>query len=46
MGLSEGCLLVQDIRKDHALTYNDVKLPQGRMCDRLRAEQDAYFAKH
>jgi predicted homoserine dehydrogenase-like protein len=46
MGLSEGCRLVQDIRKDQALTYNDVKLPQGRLCDRLRAEQDAYFAKH
>ena len=46
MGLSEGCRLVQDIPKDQALTYSDVKLPHGRLCDKLRAEQDAYFAKH
>jgi len=44
MGLSEDCLLIRDIPKDRALTYTDVKVPEGRVCDRLRAEQRAYFA--
>ncbi|MGL6339930.1 MAG: NAD(P)H-dependent oxidoreductase [Waterburya sp.] len=43
MGLAEGCRLKRDIAKDAVLTYEDVELPQGRLCDRLRAEQDAYF---
>jgi len=25
------------------LTYDDVELPEGRLCDKLRAEQNAYF---
>ncbi|BAZ41166.1 putative NAD(P)-dependent oxidoreductase [Calothrix sp. NIES-4101] len=44
MGLAEGCRLKRDIPKDQVLTYDDVELPQGRLCDKLRAEQDAYFA--
>jgi predicted homoserine dehydrogenase-like protein len=44
MGLSEGCSLRKDIPKDQAITYNDVELPGGRLCDKLRAEQGAYFA--
>ncbi len=43
MGLAEGCRLKRDIAKDSVLTYEDVELPSGRLCDRLRAEQDAYF---
>lgn len=43
MGLAEGCRLKRDIAKDSVLTYDDVELPSGRLCDRLRAEQDAYF---
>jgi predicted homoserine dehydrogenase-like protein len=27
------------------LTYDDVELPAGRLCDRLRAEQCAYFSR-
>lgn len=46
MGLSEGCRLQRDIRKDQVVTYADVELPEGRLCDRLRAEQTAYFAQH
>ena len=42
MGLSEGCRLKRDIAKDQVITYNDVELPKGRLCDRLRAEQDAH----
>lgn len=43
MGLAEGCRLKRDVAKDQVLTYDDVELPEGRLCDRLRAEQNAYF---
>ncbi|MBF2066714.1 MAG: Gfo/Idh/MocA family oxidoreductase [Calothrix sp. C42_A2020_038] len=45
MGLAEGCRLKRDVAKDQVLTYDDVELPSGRLCDKLRAEQDAYFAQ-
>jgi predicted homoserine dehydrogenase-like protein len=44
MSLSVGCRLKRDIRKDEAVSYTDVVLPTGRLCDRLRAEQTAHFA--
>lgn len=44
IGIAEGCKLKRDVAKDQILTYDDVELPQGRLCDQLRAEQDAYFA--
>jgi predicted homoserine dehydrogenase-like protein len=44
MGLSEGCTLNHDIAKDQALTIEDVTFPMGRLCDRLRDEQNKYFA--
>ncbi|MBD2515468.1 Gfo/Idh/MocA family oxidoreductase [Nostoc sp. FACHB-973] len=44
MGLAEGCRLKRDIAKDQVLTYDDVELPEGRLCDQLRAEQNSYFA--
>lgn len=44
MGLAEGCRLKRDVFKDQVLTYDDVEIPAGRLCDKLRAEQDAYFA--
>jgi predicted homoserine dehydrogenase-like protein len=44
MGLAEGCRLKRDIRRDEVISYDDVELPEGRLCDRLRAEQNAYFA--
>jgi predicted homoserine dehydrogenase-like protein len=40
MGLSEGCKLRRDVPKDHLVTYDDVDLPEGRLCDRLRREQE------
>jgi predicted homoserine dehydrogenase-like protein len=43
IGLAEGCQLKRDIPKDQVLTYADVKLPEGRLCDKLRSEQNAYF---
>jgi predicted homoserine dehydrogenase-like protein len=42
-GLVEGCRLVRDIAKDQVLTYDDVRLPVGRLSDRLRAEQYQRF---
>jgi predicted homoserine dehydrogenase-like protein len=44
MGLSEGCRLLRDTPKDQPITYADIELPQGRLCDQLRAQQDRYFA--
>jgi predicted homoserine dehydrogenase-like protein len=44
MGVAEGCRLRRDIPKDGVIGYQDVDLPQGRLCDRLRAEQAAHFA--
>jgi predicted homoserine dehydrogenase-like protein len=43
MGLAEGCTLTRDVPKDAVLTYADVELPAGRLCDRLRGEQAALF---
>lgn len=44
IGLSEGCRLIRNIPKDQAITYEDVDVPKGRLCDTLRAEQDRLFA--
>jgi predicted homoserine dehydrogenase-like protein len=44
VGLAEGCRLKRDIPKDEVLTYADVELPTGRLCDQLRTEQNEYFA--
>jgi predicted homoserine dehydrogenase-like protein len=44
MGLSEGCRLTCDVPQDYPLTYADVQVPAGRLCDTLRDEQAAYFA--
>jgi predicted homoserine dehydrogenase-like protein len=44
MGLAEGCRLKRDVRRDQTLTYDDVELPAGRLCDKLRAAQNAHFA--
>ena len=45
IGLAEGCRLKHDITKDTVMSYADVELPANRLCDRLRAEQDAVFSK-
>jgi predicted homoserine dehydrogenase-like protein len=41
--LSQDCRLKRDISKDTPITYADVDLPAGRLCDKLRAEQSARF---
>ena len=43
IGLAEGSRLLTDIPKDKVLTYQDVARPEGRLCDKLRAEQDQHF---
>ena len=42
-GLVEGCRLRRAVAKDQVLTYDDVELPEGRLADRLRAEQYLHF---
>jgi predicted homoserine dehydrogenase-like protein len=44
IGVAEGCILKNDVPKDACITYDDVELPPGRLCDRLRAEQEALFS--
>jgi predicted homoserine dehydrogenase-like protein len=44
LGVAEGCRLKRPIAKDQVLTYGDVEIPAGRLVDRLRAEQERYFA--
>ena len=39
IGLSEGCVLVRDIKKDEAITFADIKLPENRLSDKLWNEQ-------
>lgn len=43
MGLAEGCRLKRDIARDEVITFEDVVIPAGRLCDRLWAEQNARF---
>ena len=45
IGLAEGCRLKRNIPRDQVLTYDDVDLPQDRLCDRLREEQNELFFK-
>lgn len=43
IGVAVGAKLTRDVAKDAVLTYADVELPEGRLVDRLRAEQAAMF---
>ena len=44
IGLAEGCTLVRDVPKDQVITYDDVSVPEGRLCDELRKKQNAFFS--
>jgi predicted homoserine dehydrogenase-like protein len=44
IGLAQGCRLKREVRRDEVLSYEDVEVPEGRLADRLRAEQDTAFA--
>ena len=43
IGVAVGAKLRRDLPKDAVLTYADVEIPEGRLVDRLRREQDAMF---
>jgi predicted homoserine dehydrogenase-like protein len=43
IGLAEGCRLQRDIARDEVLTFADVIVPEGRLCDKLWGEQNAHF---
>ncbi len=43
MGLSEGATLKRDLPIDTVLTFDDVSLPDGRLCDELWTEQNEKF---
>ncbi len=45
IGLADGCIAIQDIVIDTAITYGMVDLPKGRLSDKLRKEQNEYFFK-
>jgi predicted homoserine dehydrogenase-like protein len=44
IGLALGCRVRQHVSKDQPLTFGDVDVPEGRLVDRLYAEQEALFA--
>jgi predicted homoserine dehydrogenase-like protein len=43
LGLAPGSTLARDVPKDQVLTYDDVRIPEGRVVDELRREQDKRF---
>jgi len=43
MGLAEGAIVKHAIKKDQAIGYADVQLPQGRIAHELRMAQDEHF---
>lgn len=44
ISLLEGCKVKRDISKDTVITYADVEVPEGRLVDQLRVEQDKFFS--
>ena len=38
IGLIEGTVLKRDIKIDEVISYDDVEIPESRLCDKLRAE--------
>lgn len=44
MGVSEDCRLIRGVSQHSVIRYADVMLPNGRLSDRLRAEQNATFS--
>lgn len=43
IGLAQGCKLKKAIKKDAAITFGDVELPQGRFIDKMWREQCGLF---
>lgn len=45
IGISINCRMKRDVPKDSPICYSDVELPPGRLVDKLRVEQAAYFSR-
>ena len=45
MGLSDGCRLTVDVRRDQAVAYSEIEIPKGRLCDKLWGEQNTHFSQ-
>lgn len=45
IGVAPGCRLRRDVARDEVLTYEDVDLPEGRLIDRLRQEQERVLSR-
>ncbi|MBJ2172619.1 hypothetical protein JBL43_00105 [Aureibaculum sp. A20] len=43
IGLANGCILKKDIEKDGVISYDDVIIPENRLGDVLKLEQDELF---
>jgi predicted homoserine dehydrogenase-like protein len=43
VGLAEDCILRRSVKRDEPIGYDDVILPEGRLSDRLREEQNRLF---
>ncbi|MBL4902225.1 MAG: NAD(P)-dependent oxidoreductase [Desulfocapsa sp.] len=43
MGLNEGCTVKRSVQMDSPITYDDIVLPENRLCDKLREEQNRFF---
>lgn len=43
IGLSDHCVLSREIPKDTPVRFDDITLPEGRLCDRLYREQTERF---
>jgi len=41
ISMSEDCVLLREVRKDSVVSFQDVKLPGGRLADQLWREQNA-----
>ena len=44
LGLAEGCVLTRDIAVDEPIRLTDVVMPQGRLSDELRSEQESLIS--
>ena len=43
IGLAQDCILINPVKKDSVLTYGDVHLPENRLVNKLRRQQDIHF---
>jgi len=34
-----------DVRRDQAVAYSEIEVPEGRLCDKLWGEQNTHFSQ-